>query len=73
MAAPPEMWQAFFDWCRKEIAQRNEELSPYKNGTAHVGRRYQGDWVDITNSHIAQIEREIASLENTIREFSEYA
>lgn len=73
MAAPPQMWEAFFEWCRNEIAERKEELRPLRDGSGHVGRGYQGQWVDITDARIAQIEREIASLENTIEEFKQYA
>jgi hypothetical protein len=73
MSAPHEMWEAFLDWCRDAVTDRRKELDSLVAGTARYGRGYQGDWDDITEERIAQIEREVASLENTIAEYSAHA
>jgi len=66
MAADPEMWKSFLEWCERAATKLREELAPYEAGTQRVSRGAGGEWVDITASRIEQIKREIASLENTM-------
>ena len=74
MAADPEMWEAFFDYLRGKIAELHTELAPYEGGSMTVGKRpHGGDWEDITDSRIAQIKREIASIENVLARYGQYA
>jgi hypothetical protein len=74
MVADPEMWEAFYDHLRKKIAELRDELVPYEEGTFEVARRpHGGDWENITKSRIAQIKREIESLENTLKRFGQSA
>ena len=74
MPADPEMWEAFFDHLRKMIAKLQDELAPYLDGSQQVAKRpYGGEWVDITQQHIDEIKREIASLENTLARYGRRA
>jgi hypothetical protein len=73
MAADPKMWEAFFDWCRNEIKERQKDLAAYESGSVTERRRSGGDWVDVTKERAEQVRREIASLENTLARFSDNA
>lgn len=74
MPAPPEMWNAFIEHLEEMIAGRRWELAPLKDGSMRLRRRYHGEEFDITKERIAQIEHEIANIQNTIhRVRSEYA
>lgn len=74
MAAAPEMWEAFFGHLPGMIANLKNELAPYETGTMQVAKRpYGGEWVDITQERIAQIKREIASIENTLKKHGQDA
>jgi hypothetical protein len=68
MAASPEFMEAFLDHLREMIVALKKELAPYESGTLRVAQRPpNGEWVDITEERVAQIKREIASVENTLK------
>jgi hypothetical protein len=67
MPADPEMWQALFDHWRGIVAELRQERQSYASGAKVSRRPYKGEWVDITEQRIAQINREIESLENALK------
>lgn len=69
MAADPAMWEAFFDWCEREIAERREQLAPLEAGQMHMGRRGPDtgfQWQDVTELQAERLRNEIKSLQNTL-------
>jgi hypothetical protein len=66
------MSEGFVAHTEKMIADLRAELGPYEAGTAKAGKRlYGGEWEDITPFMIAQIKREVASLENSLARHQE--
>jgi len=69
MPASREHWQAFIDWCQREIDERKTNLAPMERGAVRTGRRGPdtgGEWIDTTAANIQSIKNEIASLQTTI-------
>ena len=69
MAADPEMWKAFIEWCEREIAERRSQLVPLESGSMHTGRRGADtnfEWVDTTATDALRLRNEIASFETVI-------
>jgi hypothetical protein len=48
------------------VAARRRELEPYQLGWRQCEPGHSGAWVDVTEAHVAMIEREIAELERVI-------
>lgn len=69
MSAPPEMWEAFIGHLEGMVEERTKMLAALDNGM-HITKNH----VDITKEWGEQIEREIASIRNTINRMrNEYA
>jgi hypothetical protein len=61
------IWYDFIKGLRAEQDRLRAELEPYETGGWRVGTRpYGGVWGDTTDTTIAQIKDEIASLQRTI-------
>ena len=57
---------AFENYIKGMISALQKELALYRDGTAQAGRRTGGEWADITQARILQIEQEITALEHAV-------
>jgi hypothetical protein len=63
---------AYIEYPERIITELLADLDSYVAGNARVGRRAHGEWIDITDTRMAQIRREVAGFTNAIARHKEY-